>query len=299
MPEVEMLIPATTSRLRASHGRPMLKRLAAALLLVPLVAACGGSSASPAASGSGSASGSARPSGSAAVSGAPSEQPSGSAGASAAPSASGAVAAQLIACDPAGPAFPVSNLQNETGAEQADNPAAKALRDFLASPNGSALPANDWREFLRTKNTVLYGQDDPSGQAGVYVFAKAALSGSSWNVPDSGQCHPRTWYANSYGVAADWKLGAKTSKTTTQFRALVTEAACAGGKTAAGRIAKPRIDYGDKEITITVAVKPLEGAQDCGTNPATPLTIKLSEPIGTRKLFNGGPYPSVEVTQPK
>lgn len=270
----------------------MLTRLAAALLLVPLVAACGGSSASPGASGS------ARPGASAAASGSLEPDASASPGANAAPSASPAAAVQQIACEQTGPPFPVTNLEGETGVEQADNPAAAALRDFLSGPDGSTLPANDWREFARTKALVLFGQDDPSGEAGLYVSATAELSGNAWDITDSGQCRPRTWYANSYGLAADWTLGAKVSKATTSFRALVTEFACASGKSAAGRIAKPRIVYAKSSITITIGVKPLPGNQDCPGNPATPLTVKLSEPLGTRTLFNGGPYPAIEVEKP-
>jgi hypothetical protein len=204
----------------------------------------------------------------------------------------------LIACEQTGPSFNANALTGEPGAEQAADPAAQALRDFLAGPNGTDLPANDWKELLRNKSTVLYGQDDPSGEAGLLVVARAQLDNSKWVVQDYGQCRPRTWYANAYGLAADWKLSKKVAASATSFRILVTERACAGGKNASGRMAKPRIVSTKTTVTITIGVKPLEGAQDCPGNPATPLTVTLTEPLGNRTLFDGGPYPAVEVEQP-
>ena len=133
---------------------------------------------------------------------------------------------------------------------------------------------------------------------GLLVVANAQLSNGAWVVHNYGQCRPRTWYANAYGVAADWKLSKKVAATATSFRILVTERACAGGKNASGRLAKPRIVYTKTTVTITIGVKPLEGAQGCPGNPATPLTVTLTEPLGTRTLMDGGPYPAVEVAQP-
>jgi hypothetical protein len=269
----------------------MLHRLAAVLLLIPLIAACGGSSASTAPSTSAKASGSATASasgGEESPSAAPTEAPS--------PTPSGPVT--LIACEYGGPSFNASNLTGEPGAEQVDDPAATAFREFLAGPDGTDLPSGDWREFSRAKELVMYGQDDPSGEEGLYLVARAAFESGAWTVSGSAQCRPRIWWSDTYHLAADWKLSKKVPATATSFRALVTEVACASGKNASGRMAKPRIVYDETSVTITIGVKPLEGDQDCPANPATPLTIKLTEPLGDRTLFNGGPYPSVEVEQP-
>jgi hypothetical protein len=292
------VFPLPVTQHRRPFGRPnrsMLTRAAAIALLIPLLAACGSTTAST------NPSTSAPPSSSAAASGAatavPTVAPSAAATASAAPTAAGDI--QLLACQPTGPAFPVAALEGAAGTEQADNPAAAALRQFLGGPDGADLPANQWRELVRTKSQVLYGHDDPGGEADVIVMARAQLANSEWTIADSGQCHLRTWYANAYGIAADWKLSGKVAASATSFRALVTEFACASGKSASGRIGKPRIAYTNESVTITIGVRPLQGTQDCPGNPATPLTVRLSEPLGTRTLFNGGPYPAVEVKQPR
>ena len=278
----------------------MSNRLAIALL-IPILVACGGEpAASTPASRSGSPATTAKAS--TAASSAPSESPpaeSPSQEPSEEPSPAPSGPVQMLGCDQEGPAFPVTGLDAPAGAEQTDDPAAVALIDFLAGPDGTDLPASDWRELVRTKTTVLFAQDDPSGEVGQLVVARAELSDGAWTVVGSSQCRPRTWYHNSYGLAAEWKLSAKVAATATSFRALVTERACASGENASGRMAKPRIEYTDTDITITIGVRPLEGPQDCPANPATPLTIRLEEPLGDRQLFDGGSYPAVEVKQPK
>ena len=120
-----------------------------------------------------------------------------------------------------------------------------------------------------------------------------------WAGEDNGQCRPQTWLGSTLGIAANWKLSAKTTKASKSLKVLVTERACASGESAKGRIAKPRIAYEDDRVVVTIGVTPLDGEQDCKANPATPLTVTLSEALGDRLLYDGGPYPAAEVAQPK
>ena len=120
-----------------------------------------------------------------------------------------------------------------------------------------------------------------------------------WSGQSSAQCQPHTWLGSSLGIAADWKLSATTTKTSTTLKVLVTERACASGKSAVGRIAKPKVSYEADRVVITIGVTPLTGKQSCTANPATRLTVTLSEPLGGRELYNGSPFPAIPVSQPK
>jgi hypothetical protein len=275
-----------------------MSRLLAAALLIPLLAACGGTS-NPSSSGSGRAS--AGPSSSASAR--PSASSSSSAGSTASASASAdtspGASAQLLTCESTGPGWPVTALDRSADAEGGTTAAAKALNEFITGADGGDLPDTGWRELYRSKDLALYAQDDPSGEPGVLLTATIRATNGVWAADTSGQCRPRTWLGSSLGVAADWKLAAKTTKTAKTVKVLVTERACASGASSKGRIAKPRIAYEDSRIVITIGVTPLTGSQDCQSNPATPLTVTLTEAIGDRKLFDGGPYPAVEATQPK
>ncbi len=274
---------------KSSQGT--MNRLLAPLLLLPLlVAACGGGTTP-----TGSPNGSANPS--AAPSGAPSESASGEPSASPDATPSGPV--QFLTCDPAGPGWAVTKLDGASDAESGTTAAAKALLDYITGTDGNDLPDTGWRELYRSKDTALYGQPVPSGEPDVLLVATIRATGGVWAGENNGQCRPQTWLGSKLGIAADWTLSAKTSKTTKSLKVLVTERACASGKTAKGRIARPRVAYEADRVVITIGVTPLDGAQDCKSNPATALTIALTEALGTRLLFDGGPYPAIEVAQPK
>jgi hypothetical protein len=269
-----------------------MSRLTAALLLLPLlVAACGGGSSATKSPAAGSANPSA--SASAGPTDAASQAPS------TAPSAAPTGPVQQLACNPAGPGWPVTRLDGPADAESGTTPAAKALAAYVTGPDGADLPDTGWRELYRSKDTALYGQDDPSGQPGVLLVATITATNGTWAGTDNGQCKPATWLGSTLGMAASWKLSAKTTTASKTLKLLVTEKACSGGVSAKGRIAKPRIDYESDRVVVTIGVTPVSGTPTCKTNPATALTVTLSEPLGSRQLYDGGQYPASTIAQPK
>ncbi len=81
---------------------------------------------------------------------------------------------------------------------------------------------------------------------------------------------------------------------TTEFVAMVTERACAGGQSSEGRVVGPEITYADDTVTVTFGVRPRGGAQTCPSNPPTAVAVTLSEPLGDRRLLDGGSDPPRE-----
>lgn len=77
----------------------------------------------------------------------------------------------------------------------------------------------------------------------------------------------------------------------TEIPLLVNERACASGEPANDRIPEPDIDYGTDTVTVTIRVIPRPGGQDCPSNPDTPYTLILDEPLGDRDLLDGGQDP--------
>jgi hypothetical protein len=103
----------------------------------------------------------------------------------------------------------------------------------------------------------------------VLTLALASCSG------DGGEPTAAQW-----GLAPDSVLAADT----TTFDVLVHEGACSSGRSAAGRIAPPKIDYGDEAVHIEFAVHALPGSQTCPGPPPTRYTVRLREPLGDREL---------------
>jgi hypothetical protein len=77
---------------------------------------------------------------------------------------------------------------------------------------------------------------------------------------------------------------------------LVTEHACNSGEDARGRITVAAIDEDDDSVTVTLAVRPRGGAQECPSNPETPFVIELSAPLGDRALLDGSSVPARDAT---
>jgi hypothetical protein len=85
--------------------------------------------------------------------------------------------------------------------------------------------------------------------------------------------------------------GADLTPAATRIEVLVNERACSGGTSAEGRIAPPTIEYGPETVAITLAVIPVTGDAPCPSNPDTPFTVELDEPLGDRTLLDGGTSP--------
>lgn len=73
---------------------------------------------------------------------------------------------------------------------------------------------------------------------------------------------------------------------TTDVQLLVTESDCNSGQDAQGRVKLVSLVETDDSVTVTVGVKPNNGGT-CPSNPATPFTVKLAEPLGERTLIDG------------
>lgn len=77
---------------------------------------------------------------------------------------------------------------------------------------------------------------------------------------------------------------------------LVTESACASGEPATGRVEVVNVEMTAEEVRVVIGVEPNQGGQDCPSNPATPVTVDLPEPIGDRVVVDAAVYPPKRVT---
>ena len=71
-----------------------------------------------------------------------------------------------------------------------------------------------------------------------------------------------------------------------ELRLLVTEQTCNGGDDAAERIEVVSLDETDSRVSLVLGVRPQGGINACPSNPATPLTVALSEPLGDREVVD-------------
>lgn len=184
-------------------------------------------------------------------------------------------------------------------AEQANDPAAGHLRAFLAGegPDFDFLPDAGWHLTgldAQQAEFVTVGGD-------LRIFVVSLKNGiEGWQVTNYGDCQPRVELAGGLG-AAEWAFDPSQPKpgaATQVFDVLVTEMSCNGGQPADGRIVGPQIVRSADTVLVIFAVRPLPGGHTCQSNPSTRTRVDLGEPLGDRKLLDGGRLPPGDPAQP-
>lgn len=198
-----------------------------------------------------------------------------------------------------GPGFPIGILDEPGRAETFDDPAAAVLRHHLANPTADSgwLPDAGWREVARTETEVTYVADAAPVTDPPYAVVTVVREDNGWIVAGWSQCRLQASVGPDLGlasfrVAPDVPLAPGSI----EIPVLVTERACNSGRDAQGRIVDPLIVLGDEAVTVTFAVRPVEGDQDCPSNPETPHLLILPEPLGERELLDGSEIPPRDAT---
>lgn len=161
-----------------------------------------------------------------------------------------------------------------------------------------------WRIVRATDDRVelLRELDDPQdlgdGDVRTHEVRVAERITGTTNVPDgtwmltaSGPCTPRVVLGNDLGEA-DLTLAADPSPDARTLELLVHERACASGQPADGRIEVVSLDETPGQVRLLLGVRPLDGAQTCPSNPPTPFTVELAEPLGTREVVDASVVPA-------
>lgn len=120
--------------------------------------------------------------------------------------------------------------------------------------------------------------DPPPRWAKVFVaFAAAGVVAGALVAmldDDLGTAVPARWWV------AD---GASLDPDSTEVPIVVNEVECASGRSAEGRIVV-EVVYGTDAIDIDVGVRTVGGDVECPSNPDTPFTVELTEPLGDRTI---------------
>jgi hypothetical protein len=189
-------------------------------------------------------------------------------------------------------AFPPT-LLSQPPIDLKTSPAGGALAAFIDSGQGGEplLPREGWHLVLIDDSNASFiaplAGDPP------YAEAQAELGADGWRIVGWGQCRPTLRVQGVNGATWNIVPGQEIDSTTQAFMIDVTESACASGKSSADRLRTPIIVYEPDRVVVTFAVDPLPDgdAQDCQGNPPTRVRVELAEPLGDRKLFDGGTLP--------
>jgi hypothetical protein len=185
---------------------------------------------------------------------------------------------------------------SELETDLASRPPGLALRAFLQSgkDQGAGLPRSGWH---------LVGID---GEIAVFVAAvdgsppfaavSVAVRNGRWRVAGFGRCSPKLEVPGTN--PASWVPSQAVAADSQSFEALVTEHACIGGLSSAGRMLAPIIAYRAHSVVVIFMTTPPADVVDstCIGNPPTAVQVVLDEPLGDRELLDGGTLPWAPVS---
>lgn len=178
-----------------------------------------------------------------------------------------------------------------------------AERDALAAAQWddgtplSSLADDDWYRANATDDTVTVIRDvetpnDPTWSA---ILPDREILTVSW--VDGATNLPPGWYVSQSSPCAltvdlgDLQVPALALRTapdpeSRELALSVTEMACNSGEDAQGRIEVVSVEESADQVRLVLGTAPRGGVQNCPSNPATPFTVTLDDPVGDREIIN-------------
>jgi len=203
--------------------------------------------------------------------------------------------------------FPLSVLTGPPpNAEDADTPAAAALREFLSDPGeGFEASVDGWRLLFEDEDQATFVQVDPtidllqpvSDRTSPGVDVRLERQDGEWRVVGYGGFWPTR--VRPAGAAASWHVveGVELNDDTVEVAVEVTEQGCTGGRSSQDRLLAPRVEQFADVVVVTYAVEPLpDGVYGCPSNPPSVTTLRLPEPLAGRTLVDGTSLPYRDAT---
>ena len=196
----------------------------------------------------------------------------------------------LLSCD--GRPFRPSVFEQPAGAEDADDPAAAALRDLIANPRGiEPIPTDGYRVLHRSDRLAQFAVGEPPYLQSVWLDTRD----DAWGFAGSGGCAVRPWREDAEAVVWELDPSRPLEAARSSFTALVSENACTGGADPRPRLEEPQIRSTEDAVIVTMFIRPLGAGPDqvftCIGRPPVPVEVELEEPLGDRLLLDGGLYP--------
>ena len=181
---------------------------------------------------------------------------------------------------------------NRISVDDVGHPDANALRAELDAADSEPLPPGRWVVIGIDDDIATFAAQSSDG----FGFARFVRSSSGWVLDPTGPglvCEPTVTLPtglNRVEVGLDPNSPPNPENTTLGL--LVTEAACANGREMGDALRDPQVVETDTAVLVGfVAVPGPERVVNCPTNPTTPVSVELSEPLGQRIIYDGLYYP--------
>lgn len=191
-----------------------------------------------------------------------------------------------------GPAIPKSVWAAQEPATDLEHPGRSVLLSELG-PEGLEgwflLEATPERLAVAREREVVREAGDDLLRTHDVVAVSDFGGGTGWHLEQWSSCSPQLVH-DGVGPAEVW-LDGVPDPDAREVDLLVVEMACASGASAAGRVELLGLDERADAVEVVVGVRAHGEGADCQSNPATPFTLRLQQPLGERTLIDGSVYP--------
>jgi hypothetical protein len=192
--------------------------------------------------------------------------------------------------------FPAERLLKR-GAENETDAAAAALRAVLATNEGFIegvrFPRSGWTRVAQTADEVQFvaletriPEDRP------WYLIAFQLRNGGWVRHHTGECRLRPAALPAGFGPGEWWLATSAEPTDRSVSAFVREAACSVGPARPDSIGAPIVVQRQGEVKVVV---PVRVSANGGCVGATPITIDIGQPLGTRRLVDAQVFPARNV----
>ena len=184
-------------------------------------------------------------------------------------------------------------------AERQPGPVGDALRAAIkAKQDGYPNPTSGYRLLEDHPDSKVFAawHTDPEVR-GLMRTVLVARSGDGWTAEARGDCEPQLAVPGfRWG---GWTLdpaGRVPPPGSRSIPILVYDFQCHGWDPPTGRVAHPFLTSDAESVSIAFVIKPPTGEITCPFGDPLRAVLELPEPIGDRRLLDGGTYPERPVT---
>ena len=199
-----------------------------------------------------------------------------------------------LTCDGATRFHPA--LLAEPGQAETDpDPAAAALRAYLAGPDGQSAPRTGWIRVMDVTDEAQFIA--PTADAGEWHYVSFELRAGALQIGAYGSCRPEIALGPDVS-RADVRLDPAfpaPDAAATSVHLLINERACSGGQSPEGRVVPPLVTTTAESVIIAILVRQIPGGNDCPGNPDFAVEVELPEPLGERELLDGAVFPPAPI----
>jgi hypothetical protein len=197
---------------------------------------------------------------------------------------------QPVACG-YGVAFdPLEVFSGPTNSERGSSGSEVALRRFLAKDIISWAPKKNWRVLTETGTRAEFGSGRLS-QGFIEVFDFERVK-DKWEWQGSGGCKPRVVRRGE--TAITWSLNPDQHLTasTRVIEVNLGPGECNDAKPQSRRLEKPEFREENGALLMALWLHPVgPGVHSCVGLIEPPTKITLPQPLGNRRLYDGGVFP--------